>query len=423
MLFSGQDAVEVERPLLIRHFFSPFSPESQTIYWPFSHLRVDSIPLGRRAKKIWPIFWKKFTLFFSQVMKRTFLDATHEGATTDGAATVVKPFQMAQTGEVSSDEIAIPADASTSTTLARQDDEAPAGSEIFGETGRGGSCAEENKALQRLVDDQNGQIGELLIRVNSWESAFSCHHVVINLLRMLLKNFQSVKQTQNPDARVSIANMYYVELDDPNPVLASVQPGSKKRKVAVSIPREKERLVESLWLGRVEEGTIPLLGKDCRVKIHKTQVYNDKPLPMLAFPDSSEWIAIKRQTPSWRHSFMCKNAPEFPGIVIDSENVASWYNSGNYARTEQTIILPGHELLDEIVAMWMGREPTPAPDATLLVDSKMVRSFVSSMTRHAQSRVHFMCVGSSKLHAFLVLTAADGMQSEVDRLPVGSARL
>jgi hypothetical protein len=352
-------------------------------------------------------------------MKRTFLHAMHDGATTDGAAhaTVVDPSKI---NASASDELTIPTDASTELATHR-DDKPPTNSEVFGdEAGPVRSCTEENKALQRLVETQKGQIGELLKRVNSWESAFSCHHVVINLLRMLLKFYQSVKQTQQPEARVSIANMYYVELNDPAPVL----PGLKTRKVAVSIPREKERLIESLWLGRVEEGTIRLLGKDCRVKIHKTQVYNDKPLPMLAFPDNpSEWIAIKRQTAGWRHSFMCKNAPEFPGTVIDSENVATWHRSGNFARTEQTIILPGHELLDEIVAAWMGRDPTPEPDATLLVCSKLVRGFVMSMTQHTQPRLHFMCVGSSKLYAFLVLTADDGIQSEVARLPVGSARL
>ena len=364
-------------------------------------------------------------------MKRTLFDATHQDDTTDDAATVAEPFHAARSGEVSPDELTIPAYAATS-EIASHGEDAPAGEEVLCEIDGAAatmtfeSCtSEQNKALQRLVNEQNGQIGALLTRVNSWESAFSCHHIVINLLRMLLKTFQSVKQTQKPDSRASIANMYYVEVDDPNPnsVLVSTQPGLKTRKVAVSIPREKERLIESLWLRRVEEGTIRLLGKDCRVKIHKTQVYNDKPLPMLAFPDSSEWIAIKRQTPSWRHSFMCKNAPEFPGTIIDSKNLATWYNSGNFATTEQIIILPGHELLDEIVAMWMGREPTPQPDATLLVDSKLVRGFVRNMTQHAQSRVHFMCVGSSKLHAFLVLTADDGIQSEIDRLPVGSARL
>lgn len=282
--------------------------------------------------------------------------------------------------------------------------------------GQGLAATETIDKLSSRLCAKDLQIDALSARVNSWEREFSSYQVLVNLLKMTSEIYRQARPSLG--THVSIANKFYIEVDQPPDAQA------KPAKVAVSIPQEKERLVYSLWLGRVSKGYMTILGRKCEVKLHTTQAYAEKPLPILRFVDDpGKWIPVKRQADQWRHSFMCKNAPDFPGIVLDSQDIGKWCRSGNFATSEQVVLLPGNQQLEDLIAVWMGRKASNPPEATLVVDSKSVRDFVTTISLYDQPRLHFMCVGTShRLYAYFALTDdSDGVQSEVARLPVGSA--
>ncbi len=251
-----------------------------------------------------------------------------------------------------------------------------------------------------VVHLQN-QVDVLLSRINHWESSFSCYTVLENLMRLMLKHYEQViaKMTATP---ISLTQNYYI-----------IHNGK-----SIPIPSDKERLIESLWLDRISEATIDILGTPCVLKLHPSKLYDDKPLPYITYKGES--IGVRRQSSAWRHSFMCKNAPNFPGLVFDSTDANEWYSLGNFASAEDTIIMPGNPLLEKLVASWLGRPTREPPNASLLVDSKLIRSFVYKIVHNEKARCHFMCLGQSDIFAYLVLTANDGMQSELSRLPVGT---
>lgn len=283
------------------------------------------------------------------------------------------------------------------------------------EGGRDANVAQQSNELKRAlirIAQQDKLISELQERVNGWEKGFGCHDIVTKLLGLMLKYYKEMKANGAVNTNVSLANRYYIEMNDP----------TTGRKNVVSIPKTSERLIESLWLGTIKKATITVLEKDCKIELHKHQVLDDKPLPILIFSDDpAHPFAIKRQSDNWRHSFMCKNVPGYPGKVVDSQHVSEWRSYGNFATAHHTLVFPGDELLEEIVALWIGRAVRVPSDATLLVDCKLVRSFVTKIALHDRPRCHFICIGSNKVYGYLVLTLADGMQSEVARLPVGSA--
>lgn len=270
-------------------------------------------------------------------------------------------------------------------------------------------------ALATILQQQT-LINELQERLNKWEEGFSCHSVVENLLLLMHKHYQQMQATGRIDNAVALANRYYVEVPD----------NTTTHKTIVTIDKQEERLIESLWLNRIQKGTLRVLGQDCEVKVHPTLVLDDKPMPVLAFPSTSPYtpailIPIRRQSNRWRHSFMCKNAPQYPGAVLDSQCATEWYNLGNFASAQDTILMPGSKLLEALVALWLRRAERDPPDATLLVDSKLVRAFVAKIVQNNRPRCHFFCLGQDKVNAYLVLTASDGLQSELARLPVGTA--
>tara|TARA_B110000046_G_scaffold171323_1_gene192068 strand:+ start:2581 stop:3441 length:861 start_codon:yes stop_codon:yes gene_type:complete len=281
------------------------------------------------------------------------------------------------------------------------------------EEGEGDLQAQLDEARKR-IQTQEVFLVDLRQRVNKWEDTFACQQVLMQLLNDMFEHYSQHNRTRGKvDDAVLLANRYYIQVNDP----LTMQKGK-----VVSIPKAKERLIESLWLDRVEKGSITILGMQCEVRLHPDKVCDDKPLPIIIFPDhAATEVPIKRQSDDWRHSFMCKNAPGYPGRILDSQHVASWRGKGNFATCQDTILLPGSALLENIVALWTGRDAHDPPQATLLVDSKMVRLFVTKIAIHTRPRCHFVCIGSTKVYAYLVLTADDGMQSEIARLPVGTA--
>ena len=255
------------------------------------------------------------------------------------------------------------------------------------------------------VADLRQQIDVLVGRLNQWEQRFACHSVVEQLLRLMLKHYEGVRAGLGAPP-LAVAQRFYI-----------LHNGK-----CHALPVQKERLIESLWLSRVERGVVHYLGADREVKLHPKQLHDDKPLPLLMFDDKTP-LPIKRQADAWRHSFLCKHGPNFPGAVLDATDARAWYAQGSFATAQDTLLSPGSHRLEALAALWLGRAAHDPPDATLLVDAKAVRHFVSKLAQNDRARCHFMCLGQTRLYAYFVLTAADGFQTELARLPLGHVTL
>lgn len=180
-----------------------------------------------------------------------------------------------------------------------------------------------------------------------------------------------------------------------------------------------EYAIESLWLGRIPKKRVIHSTLPYTLMLHPSQLHDDRPLPLLVDSTGHAHAIVVRHTHR-THSFMCKNDPCLPGLVFGVSKAMEWQQMPNFQSYSATSAWPEHGTLERLASMWLGRAPRSPSMATLVVDSKLVRRFVRDMTSHAEARCHFTCSGQTTLHAYLCLTANDGAQTDIARLPLGT---
>ena len=79
----------------------------------------------------------------------------------------------------------------------------------------------------------------------------------------------------------------------------------------VALSDSMERVIESLWLGFIEEYPFDFKGAPASLGLHPSQLRDDRPLPIVRQGD--EYMAVVRRCESRTHSFLCKHDPQLAG--------------------------------------------------------------------------------------------------------------
>lgn len=260
--------------------------------------------------------------------------------------------------------------------------------------------------------DVRGMFARLQGRVNAYEERFACVVLIEELLEALIDHYQRVF-SDGAFRSVDLTTKFYA-VDDAQAAI-------------VPLPDCFEYHIDSLWLGRVETAPVQLGGVYAELKLHSSKVRDDRPLPVLLLQDEGEpkprALRVLRRSADTRHSHIIKYAPCLPGAIIDRSLATAWLENANATRgVDDTSVWPGHGLLSRLMTLWMGRpDENPLSQTTLVADMARLRVFMEAIAAHDSPRLHFACIGQERIFGYLVLTANDGEQSEIGRLPVGSA--
>lgn len=260
--------------------------------------------------------------------------------------------------------------------------------------------------------DVRGMFARLQGRVNAYEERFACVVLIEELLEALFEHYQRVF-SDNEFRSVDLTTKFYAVEDTPAAI--------------VPLPDSFEYYIESLWLGRVDTVPVQIRGAHAELKLHSSKVRDDRPLPVLLLQDEGESkpraLRVLRRSADTRHSHIIKYAPCLPGAIIDRSLATAWLENANATRgVDDTSVWPGHSLLSRLMTLWMGRsDENPLSQTTFVADMARLRVFMEAIAAHDSPRLHFACIGQERIFGYLVLTANDGDQSEIGRLPVGSA--
>lgn len=238
-------------------------------------------------------------------------------------------------------------------------------------------------------------------KLNNWETQMTPKTIMDNLIDTMLAHYAAV----TPGAsQVTLTKRYYA-IDE--------------RQKRVPLDDAAEQKIEALWLNRLETTTTTFRKQVATLSLHPKQLKDDRPLPILILGNGTQ-LPIVRREDHLTQSHLLKNDPGLLGVVLDKAGAAEWMTRGNLAIATDTSVWPGHVGLEKLTALWLGRVPRDPPEATLVVDAKLVRQFLSQMLLHDQARCHLTCSGNKNMYAYLCLTANDGQQTDLARLPLGS---
>lgn len=259
------------------------------------------------------------------------------------------------------------------------------------------------------ADDDNQQ--ELLrvenrllrLRLNEWEVQMIPKTIVDRLVQLMIDHYIACASTPRQTPQIPLTDRYF-----------AIEMGKR-----MPLDSTAERKIESLWMNRVNETFIVFRERVATLSLHPRQVKDDRPLPIMTLHDGTQLPIVRRDDNSTQ-SHLLKNDPCLPGVVIGKDAAKEWTKRGNFSTATDTSIWPGYEPLERLTALWLCRPSNDPPKATLVVDSKLVRQFVTYMVLHDDARCHFTCSGNTHFYAYLCLTANDGRQTDLARLPLGS---
>ena len=246
------------------------------------------------------------------------------------------------------------------------------------------------------------EVRELRRQLTTTNEQFSSVLILESIIRSLDAHCIPDKTTQ------SLTSRYY-----------AIEPSTGEMR---ALPSNLESVVDFLWWGRIRSHTFAFPEDDTSVvlTLHPSAVRDDKPLPIVRFPNNQEWPVLRR-TDERTHSFMCKLQPEHPGLKLSADTLNAWFSHADFRRAKACVTLwPGHVLLESLVAKWLGRPVRSPALATLLVDVDGLRRFLCEWSSNPTAACHLWCTGQSVVHAYLCLTASNGLQSDICRIPIGT---
>ena len=250
--------------------------------------------------------------------------------------------------------------------------------------------------------------------INEMETRLSPTVVIERLLLMLIEHYKN--QRLQGTARSSGSA----------PVLSQPMYATDKMKSCYhALPSNVEHMVENLWLGRVNEYVIDCQGdKQAILKLHATRVHDDLPLPVVQLTNGTV-LLVARCLSHRLPRFLAKNDPQLAGLVVDTDSAIQWAKRADLSHSQQVVSWIAHKNLAKLFNLWLNRDDkgVPASSAVMTVDASLVRIFVNAMATHSNARCHFTCTGEERLYGYLVLTANDGLQTDLQRLYVGSMLL
>lgn len=190
------------------------------------------------------------------------------------------------------------------------------------------------------------------------------------------------------------------------------------------LPDNAQYIVESLWMGRIESASISFGEGEAKVSLHPSFLREGRPLVQIADASGNVNTVVQRHA-CRAHSFVCKNHPQFPGMIVNPAHIFELLEmlttreqtSNDRIRVSQW---PANTSLDHVASVWLGRATSTMPTCTLYVDNRCVQEMVDTLATRPSTRIHFVCYGQEAMQAYILLTADDGAQTEVMRVPVGS---
>ena len=249
------------------------------------------------------------------------------------------------------------------------------------------------------------QLSDTLTLVNKYEARVGYTYFLESILNAIVDHYESQKNSSS----MNLTCRFYVYA------------GSR---IHAEFPEEDEELLYSLWLDEITSTGVTIGGVEYMLCLHPDQVYDGKPLPLLVSKASrSETpLTIKERTVHRTHSHLLNNYPAFTGWLVDTTLISSWVSNANLSATN-TVVLPKNDLLERLCSVWLGRPVLSPSVSTLIADSACIKEFVSNVLLHSDSRCHFQLSGELTLYAYLVVTANDGLQTDIARLAIGTTTI
>jgi hypothetical protein len=254
----------------------------------------------------------------------------------------------------------------------------------------------DSHTLSALVEENQ----RLNARVREFEERYAPVFVVESILKTLYAEY--IKQT-NAAPRSRLSCKFFVRNQ------AGMTP----------LPDEVEYMIESLWLGRIDACPISFNGVLETLRLHPSQLKDDLPLPLIMCRDGTN-VPIVKRSEERAHIFLTKHDPAFKGIIIENAAAKKWATNATIATSSEVSHFPLHLLLSQMIDLWMGRESSLKPRATLVVNASLVRNFVTTLARNEKAQCHFTCTGQKELFAYLCITSGDGMHTDLQRLFIGN---
>ncbi|MEC7456841.1 MAG: hypothetical protein VYE42_02325 [Actinomycetota bacterium] len=239
-------------------------------------------------------------------------------------------------------------------------------------------------------------------QVETYTARFAHVLVIETLLELLFQHYTTVATTSTYQP---LLDRFYAVDDD----------GAYS-----ALPSNAEIVIENLWLGRIESYSFPFHGDEVSLQLHPSMVWDDRPLPILVKRDGVV-VKVLRRSDERTHSFMCKLHPTLPGMIIDNSRASEWLNDASFHGAPSAVeMIVGHALLERVTALWLKRPARDPPPSTLIADVDQVRGLLRAMVANSDARCHIVCTGQSTIQVFVCLTAGDGSQKDLFRLPVGN---
>lgn len=186
----------------------------------------------------------------------------------------------------------------------------------------------------------------------------------------------------------------------------------------IMLPERIVPILESILLGRLRNYEFDLShGDTVSLSIHDSRLVDDRPMILLQKQDNSI-LQVHVQKRHRKHAFLCKNMPAFPGYIFDKDKISQWSKSIFLNGTPQFHC--SHQLLEELVSLWLGRKIKQTNTTTLTIDPPALSKFLFAYTHDTSARCHLICTGQTTIYIFLVLTSSDGCQRELARIHIGS---
>lgn len=192
----------------------------------------------------------------------------------------------------------------------------------------------------------------------------------------------------------------------------------------LAMPKNAQYLIESLWMGRIDSTTIELQNQPARLSLHSSKLRDGRPLVEIVDVDGNTFPVVQRYDHR-AHSFICKNHPQFPGMLIGTEQIGvlqDMLTTRDFLQIDRKRVShwSSNTSLEDLGAVWLGRPRRAQSKATLLVDHECIRALIDCLSKKPDTRVHFICYGQAVMQAYLLLTANNGCQSEIMRVPIGT---
>ena len=261
----------------------------------------------------------------------------------------------------------------------------------------------------------SSQVNGLQTRLNAYERRFAGILILEEMLQILVLHYKSIHT--NPSANsVSLTSRFY----------AYKQNASS---ASYDIPSELESVICSIWLRQISAKEIVLSGQRFLLRQHPKLVVDGKPLLLLIpqpgqqFGQQQEPYVVRERLEQRTHSHLIKNNPRLCGCNVDMKQARAWASNANVIGSTHVSVCPGHTILEELAALWLGHNPYNPPLATLTANTAAIHQFAISIVNNPNAGCHFTLSGQKQLHAYLVLTQSNGFQNDLARLAIGTVVL